>query len=155
MGGTQQTWVHGTCHWPGYLFSLAQVPEGVPFCCWIQFRSSEDADSPINLVEIRFLHYSCKYWEFPRGKMIVKWGCEICHYRAMHTKCTKWNHEVMGSWGEGGNLMKPPEFFMVMLIFLKWMWNKCIRGGQSRIIKKLRFEIIQKFWFLNFALQGV
>ena len=27
---------------------------------------SEDADSPINLVEIQSLHYSCVYWEFPR-----------------------------------------------------------------------------------------
>ena len=25
---------------------------------------SEDADSPINLVEIGFLHYSCQYLEF-------------------------------------------------------------------------------------------
>ena len=25
---------------------------------------SEDADSPINLVEIQFLNYSCGYWEF-------------------------------------------------------------------------------------------
>ena len=44
---------------------------------------------------------------------------------------TKWNLKVMASWGEGGNLMKPPEFFVVMSIFLKWMGSKFIRGGRG------------------------
>ena len=79
---------------------------------------SQDADSPVNLVEIRFLHYSCGYWEFPR-----KYDSQVGDLKyVIIGPCIP--SETTKSWHHGENLMKLPEFFVVSSIFLKWMGNK-------------------------------
>ena len=56
-------------------------------------------------------------------------------------------HSIMSPWTMRENLMKPPEFFMVMSIFLKWMAGSSDRGRwQGRVIdSRLTFSFFQSF----------
>ena len=50
----------------GTFFHSPRSQKGSFFVVEYNLGVLRDADSPINLVEIRFLHHSCAYWEFPR-----------------------------------------------------------------------------------------
>ena len=79
----------------------------------------------------------------------------ICYVTAnfqMWEKSGPWGMDQNASWHHapwtmGKNLIKPPEFFMVMSIFLKWMAGSSDRGRwQGRVIdSRLTFSFFQSF----------
>ena len=62
-------------------------------------------------------------------------------------------HSIMSPWTMRENLMKPPEFFMVMSIFLKWMAGSNGRGRwQGGVIdSSLTFSFFQNFLLSTIA----
>ena len=78
--------------------------------------------------------------------------CYVTSNFQMWEKSGPWDMDQNASWHHapwtmGRNLMKPPEFFMVMSIFLKWMAGSNDRGRwQGGVIySSLNFFFLQSF----------